>query len=113
MRPVGPEAAEYKAGLSTFHQCCVSLVFLGSPQDLWQNCATLLGGKASRREDDKAQHWDSSQHLALVPEEIPIPQDFGTNIGEYFKLKINQIFKVVTFSEDKEDLELIGRHTRN
>lgn len=44
---VGPEAAEFKAGFSTFHQHCVSLVFLGPPQDLWPNCAALLGGKAS------------------------------------------------------------------
>lgn len=45
-----------------------------------------------------------------MPKEIPTSKDFGMNIGgEYFKMEINQMFKTVTFSDDKEDAELTGK----
>lgn len=94
MRLVGPEATDYKADCQHL-SLSVSLGSFGVPWDPARTLAKLLlhsrEEKASCQWHDLAQHWDSSQHLAFLPKEIPTQKDFNTNIGEHFKTEIKYL----------------------
>lgn len=58
------------------------------------------------RQHDLAWHWDSSLHLALVPKEIPTPEDFNKN--KLFQNGTKSPLQKCHFFEDQKDSELMG-----